>query len=72
MCVICMKCRIIILIIIIIRVGQLLSYIANTSHTPSPFRLSLFDGSLAPNRDGVNVPFRRDAGDQWPVVGSFK
>ena len=76
MCVICMKYRIIILIIIIISVGQLvLSYIANTSHTrahahmhtharahththtpPSPFRLSLFDGSLAPNRDAVNAP----------------
>ena len=70
--VICMKYRIIILIIIIISVGQLvLSYIANTPHThtraltharahthtpPSPFRLSLFDGSLAPNRDAVNAP----------------
>ena len=43
----------------------LLSYIANThartrarSHTPpSPFMSSLFDGSVAPNRDGVNAPF---------------
>ena len=65
MCVICMKYRIIILIIIIISLGQiLLSYIANTScmhaHTPpSPFRLSLFDGSVAPNRDRVNAHFRQ-------------
>ena len=30
------------------------------THTPpSPFRLSLFDGSVAPNREGVNAPFRR-------------
>ena len=30
------------------------------AHTPpSPFRLSLFDGSVAPNREGVNAPFRR-------------
>ena len=71
MCVICMKYRIIILIIIIISLGQiLLSYIANTSrarthartrehvHTPlSPFRLSLFDGSMASNSDAVNAPF---------------
>ena len=64
-----MKYMIIILIIIIIRLGQiLLSYIANTSNThtcvhtdtpPSPFRLSRFDGSLAPNRDAVTTPFRR-------------
>ena len=66
-CVICMKYKIIILIIIIISLGQLLlSYFAIThtrthartharthtlthTHTPpSPFRLSLFDGSLAP------------------------
>ena len=75
-CVICMKYWIIILSIIIISLGQIsLSYIANTSrmhanirahaHTnppPSPFRLSLFDGSGgggAPNHDGVNTPFRR-------------
>ena len=64
---ICMKFRIS-LIIIIISLGQiLLSYIANTSRTrmhprecvhtptqPSPsFRLSLFDGSVAPNRDDM-------------------
>ena len=59
----------IILIIIIISLGQiLLSYIANTSRTHArtrahtltpPFRLSLFDGSVAPNRDRVNAPFRR-------------
>ena len=41
-------------------------YIANTlrmharEHTPpSPFRLSLFDGSVAPNRDGVNASLVR-------------
>ena len=78
-CLICMKYRIIFLIIIIISLGQiLLSYVANPSGThartyagthmrvhaharervythtlPSPlFSLSLFDGSLAPNRDG--------------------
>ena len=59
MCVICMKYKIIILIIIIISLGQiLLSYIANTSrmhamtarehtHTPPPppFRLALFVGA---------------------------
>ena len=39
-------------------------YCKHTTHarartsTP-PFRLSLFDGSVAPNRDGVNAPFRR-------------
>ena len=55
----------ILLIIIIISLGQiLLSYNANTSRThshtlPSLFGLSLFDGSVAPNRDGVNAPFRR-------------
>ena len=54
---ICMKYKIITLIIIIISLGQiLLWYIVNTSHThrqahthahtpPSPFRLSLFDGT---------------------------
>ena len=62
MCLICMKYRIIILIINIISLGQiLLSCIANTSRTraharahtraytpPSPpYRLSLFDGSVA-------------------------
>ena len=37
MCLICMKYRIIILIIIIKRLGEiLLSYMANTSHTHSP------------------------------------
>ena len=71
MFVICMKYRMIILIIIIISLGKiLLSYIANTSRThtracahthtpPSPFRLSLLDGSVAPNRDRGNAPFRR-------------
>ena len=59
MCLICMKYRIIILIIIIISLGEiLLSCIANTScmharactHThTSPFR---FDGSVAPKRNG--------------------
>ena len=34
---------------------------------PSPFRLSLFDGELAPNRDAINGPFRRVTGDQWLV-----
>ena len=61
MCLISMKYRIIILIITIISPGQiLLSYIANTSrthahkctHTAAAFRLSLFDGSVAPTRDG--------------------
>ena len=59
MCLIVMKYRIIILIIIIISLGQiLLSYIAKTprthAHTPPspPYRLSLFDGSVAPNREG--------------------
>ena len=70
MCLICMKYRIIILIIISISLGQILFlYIANTSrmnvrmytraHThppPSPFRLSLFDGLDAANHDGVNAP----------------
>ena len=63
MCLICMKCRIIILIIIIISLGEiLLSSIANTSrmhgpectHTP-PFR---FDASVAPKHDEVNALFR--------------
>ena len=70
MCVLCMKFRIIILII---SLGQIVaSYIANTSHTraharmharthtdtpPSPFRLSLFDGS--PSRDAVIVQKHR-------------
>ena len=67
------KYRITMLIMIIISLGQiLLSHFANTSctharmhtlaHThppPSPFRLSLFDGSVAPNHGGVNAPFRR-------------
>ena len=60
-CVICMKYRIIILIIIN-SLGQiLLSYIANTSrtHAPPSLRLSLFAGSVAPYHDGVNAPFRR-------------
>ena len=42
-------------------------------HTPpSPFMLSLFDGSLAANRDAINAPFRRVVGDQWSVAGSLK
>ncbi len=63
----------IILIVLIISMGQiLLSYIADTSRTharaharahthtpPSPFRLSLFDWSVAPNREGVNAPVPR-------------
>ena len=32
---------------------------AHTHTPPSPFRLSLFDGSVVPNSDGVNAPFRR-------------
>ena len=58
-CAICMKYRIIILIII--SLGQiLLSYIANIwrthprTPTPPPFRLSC---SMGPNHDGVNAPF---------------
>ena len=31
----------------------------NTHTPPSPFRLSLFDGSVAPSRDGVIAAFRR-------------
>ena len=31
---------------------------AHTHTPPSPFRLSLFGGSVAPNRDGVNDSFR--------------
>ena len=87
MCVICMKYRILILIVIIISLGRiiLLSYIANTSRThactptnthththtrahahiqprTSPFRLSLFDGSVAPSHHRVNAPFRRFRG----------
>ena len=72
MCVICMKYRIIILIIIIISLGKiLLSYIANTSHThirrrarahthtpPSLFRFSLFEESVAPDSGGIIVLFR--------------
>ena len=80
-CVICMKLkyRIIILIVIIISPGQiLLSYMANTSHThthtrvhahsrtqvrmhactdtlQSPFRLSLFDGSVPPAINGRSL-----------------
>ena len=30
---------------------------APTHPPPSPFMLSLFDGSVAPNHDGVNAPF---------------
>ena len=89
-CVICMKYRITILIIIIISLGQtVLSYIATHTHSrththtqthtrahthkpPWPFRLLLFVGTLAPNRDAVNAPFLLVAGDQWPVAGSFK
>ena len=73
-----MKYRIILIIIIISQGQILLSYILQTHHThthalPSPFRLSLLDGSLAPNCDAVNDPFRRGAGDQsWPVATSFK
>ena len=73
-CLICMKYRIIILIIIIISLGQiLLSYIANTSctharartHTPSRCRTG-YRFSLVPNRDG---PLRCHS---WPLPGSFK
>ena len=74
--------RIMIISIIIINLGQiLLSYIAHThSHTragthartpPSPFRLSLFDGSVAPMTE-YTPPFAGSAGDQWPVAGSLK
>ena len=67
-CVICIKYRII--FCIIISLGQvLLSHIANTLHTHarthphtcthSRFRLSLFNGSVAPNHDGVNASLRR-------------
>ena len=43
------------------------------THTPpSPFRLSLFDGSVALNRDGVTPLFVGSAGDQRPVAASFK
>ena len=46
---------------------------AHTRTPPSLFRSLPFDGSLAPNCDTVNVPFRRVAGDQsWSVAGSFK
>ena len=76
--VICMTYRIIICIIIISLGQMLLSYPANTSHThtrthtpPSLFRLLLFEGSVVPNRDGVNAPFPGSADDQWPVAGSF-
>ena len=71
MCLICMKYRIIILIIIIISVGQkLLSYIANThthAHTRACIHVAVqvVDGSLAPNRDAVNAPFRG-----WSLVHS--
>ncbi len=58
-CVICMKYRIMILIIIIISLGQiLLSYIAHTlTHTHR--HRSGCRCSMAPIRDGVNAPFRR-------------
>ena len=64
----------------LVQIISIIVYIANTSltHThactnTSPFRLSLFDRSLAPHCDAVNAPFRRVAGDQsWPVVGLFK
>ena len=68
-CVICMKFR-----IIIISLGQILltHHTHARTHTP-PFRLSLFDGSLTPNRDAVDASFRRVTVDQsWPVAGSFK
>ena len=43
------------------------------THTPPPsLRVSLFDGSLASERDGVNALFAGSASDQWPVAGSFK
>ena len=32
---------------------------AHTHTPPSPFGFSLFDGSVAPYRDGDNAPFRR-------------
>ena len=71
---ICMKYRIIILIIIIISLDQiLLTHHTHTRAHTSPFRLSLFDGSLAPSRDAVDASFRRVSGNQsWPVAGSFK
>ena len=55
-CVICMKYRIIILIIIIISLGKiLLSYIANTSrthiHAHTTVAFLVVAGSVAPNRD---------------------
>ena len=64
-CVISMKYRIMILVIIIISLGQILHYyrILQTRHVrihtrahppPSPFRLSLFD---APNHGRVNALF---------------
>ena len=66
-CLIFMKYRIIILIIIITSLGHILLSIANTScthahtrmrtdtHTAVAFRSSLFDGSVVPNHEG---PFR--------------
>ena len=67
-CVICMKYRIIILLIIIISLGQIiLSYMANTSHTHAGThppthhlrrpgcRCSI--GRCVPNHDKVNTPF---------------
>ena len=59
LCLICMKYRIIILIIIIISLGQiLLSYWKHITrartytHTAEPFGLALCNWSVAPNRDG--------------------
>ena len=58
-CLICMKYRIIILIIIIIRLGQILSYIANTSRMHACPRVRAhtrrrtgYHYSVVPNRDG--------------------
>ena len=50
-----------------------LTHTCTHSHTrPSPFRLSLFDGFLAPNRNTVNVPFRRMAINGRSLVHSNK
>ena len=67
-CVICMKYRIILYHYepgsnIIIVYCKHITRAHTHPHTqtvtpPSPFRLSLFDGSVAPNRDGVIAPIR--------------
>ena len=72
-CAISVKHRKMVLIIVIISLGKILSYIANTSrthaHTHSrkahtnpprpPFWLSLFDGSVRPTMSKLMIPFRR-------------